>query len=117
MSEKQEHTALPWEWVVNDYSMITLCGVDDYLTNHVMSVSPCEACMERSKENGGEWRWGACTTPSEANAALIVCAVNAHHAMLEALEELEGRIADAWPELRNLPPMDKARAAIRLGRG
>ena len=37
--------------------------------------------------------------------------------LLAALEGLHNRIEDAWPELRNLPPMIAARAAIAAAKG
>jgi hypothetical protein len=40
-----------------------------------------------------------------------------HDALLAALEGLHNRIEDAWPELRNLPPMITARAAIAAVKG
>jgi len=37
----------------------------------VMTVGPCPACAERAD---GQWQWGRCQTPSEADANLIAAA-------------------------------------------
>lgn len=59
----------PWHWEIHDYSMATLCGGgEDAITGHIMAVSPCRSCQ---KSANGEWKWGRCQTPSEANARLI----------------------------------------------
>ena len=58
----------PWEWSIHDHSMATLHG-PDMLRDHVLSSSPCKACIERVKD--GKWKWGRCTTPTEANAELL----------------------------------------------
>lgn len=66
-----EATQGPWHWVEHDYSMATLQGPAEEW-DHVTSVSPCEACMERAKS--AEWQWGRCECPTEANAKLMAMA-------------------------------------------
>ena len=76
-------TAAPWHWEIHDYSAATLCGGHanaDANIGHVLTIGPCEACAERRKETG--WQWGACMTPSEADANLIAAAPD----MLAALK-------------------------------
>ena len=56
--------------------MAILCGTTshghlDPLERHVMSVSPCKSCRERSTEG---WTWGRCTVGSAQDAALIALA-------------------------------------------
>lgn len=63
----------PWHWVCHDYSMASVEGPAEEWDS-VMSVSPCSACREKSKEQGGEWKWGRCTCPTEADAKLIALA-------------------------------------------
>jgi hypothetical protein len=63
----------PWGWYVEDNSMATLCGTLpngnlDPLELHVMSVTPCRTCAERSAK---DWTWGRCTVGKAADAALI----------------------------------------------
>ena len=103
-NEKQEHTALPWDAIKHSDEAITIGRKGAFLAvaKIVTAGLPIEA--------------------AEANAALIVRAVNSHHAMLEALEALttaceiadnkEDRPDDIGGEL-----LTKARAAIQLGRG
>lgn len=70
----KEATQGPWHWVEHDYSMASLQGpAEDY--DHVMSVSPCEACQKRAKDAGNpDWKWGRCTCPTEVNSKLIALA-------------------------------------------
>ena len=65
------HTKGPWTWLVHDYSGITLHGPDE-MFDHVISLGPCESCLEHAKTKGEMgWKWGRCTTPTEADAILI----------------------------------------------
>ena len=61
----------PWGWSIQDHSMALLSG-PDLLEDHVAAVGPCESCAKRVMD--GEWKWGRCMTPTEANAALIAAA-------------------------------------------
>jgi hypothetical protein len=81
-----EHTPLPWEWQIHDHSMASLGNGHSpgYGTPLVLSVGPCDGCAERADPK--EWKWGRCCTPSEADAALIVKAVNNHDALVRALK-------------------------------
>lgn len=82
-----EHTPTPWDWVIHDHSMASL-GVlpDPGLGNPlVLTVSPCPACAERAAP--GEWKWGRCHTPSEADAEFILTAANSHYGLLELAAE------------------------------
>lgn len=54
---------------------------------HVLSVSPCESCSGRSD---GEWKWGRCTTPNEADATLIASAPELLEAAQFVLAYLNG---------------------------
>ena len=75
--------------------------------DHVMSVSPCASCIGRSSE----FKWGACTLPNAANAALIAAAPD----LLAALNDLLDEQNDAPLETRRKEweaAMEKARAAI-----
>ncbi len=76
---ESKHTPGPWKWVIHDKSMASLEGPRDE-EDHVMSVSPCASCIGRSSE----FKWGACTLPNAANAALIAAAPY----LLEALKEI-----------------------------
>lgn len=67
-----EHTKGPWHWEVHDFSMASICGPQGE-EDHVLSVSPCSNCQK----GAAEWKFGRCTTPSEANARRIVACVNA----------------------------------------
>ena len=91
MSEAK-HTPTPWGWYAEDSSMVILCGHNqsgdlDPMEQHVASITPCQACQDRTKDKN-VWTWGRCTTPTEANAAFIVRAVNAHDELAEALRGL-----------------------------
>lgn len=89
MSEKQAFTLGKWEWLVHDHSCASL-GVGDSPgmgTPLVMSVSPCAACAERATD--GEWKWGRCCTPSEADAHLIAAAPDMFEALVTALPYIE----------------------------
>lgn len=61
----------PWHWVGHDYSMATLQGpAEDW--DHVVSVSPCQACMDRARDAGDvDWKWGRCTAPSQDDAYIM----------------------------------------------
>lgn len=77
-----EATQGPWHWVCHDYSMATVQGPAEEW-DHVMSVSPCEACQKRAKTKGEEWQWGICTCPTEANGKLIALAPSIAEAYLK----------------------------------
>ena len=67
----------PWEWMIHDHSCASL-GVGDSPgmgTPLVLSVSPCEGCLE-SIGPYPKWKWGRCKTPSEPNAQLIAALRN-----------------------------------------
>ena len=105
MTKKQKHTALPWRVehaeLEGHYEIVS---VDDDII--------AEVFYDKDGLDG--------VAPHDA--ALIVRAVNSHHAMLEALEALTTacEIAD---NKEDLPDdiggelLTKARAAIQLGRG
>ncbi len=71
--KRAEPTPGPWEWTVQDHSMAILHG-PDMLVDHVAAVGPCRSCTKRVTD--GEWKWGRCMTPTEANARLIAAAPN-----------------------------------------
>jgi hypothetical protein len=78
------HTKGPWGWVIHDYSQATLHGPDE-MFDHVLSISPCDSCLEHAKTKGeAAWKWGRCTTPTLADARLLAEAPN----MLRALETI-----------------------------
>lgn len=91
---ESKHTPGPWKWVIHDKSMASLEGPRDE-EDHVMSVSPCASCIGRSSE----FKWGACTLPNAANAALIAAAPD----LLKALKALAG--LEAWIQDRELKEM------------
>lgn len=72
----------PWHWVLHDYSMGDIQGPAEEW-DHVMSVSPCEACQKRAKTKGEEWQWGICTCPSEANGKLLALAPAIAEALIQ----------------------------------
>jgi hypothetical protein len=72
----------PWQWSIEDYSMATLMG-PGYEWDHVMSVSPCNACMERAKNANENWKWGRCTCPTGPNATLLSMAPAIASALIE----------------------------------
>jgi hypothetical protein len=84
----KDATERPWGWIIHDYSMASLGKIPELAdeVGLVLSLGPCPACQGRAKDNGAEWEWGRCNTPSEANARLIVTAVNSYEPMLAALE-------------------------------
>lgn len=49
--EGAPHTPGPWTWGWQDESMCILHGAD-VLLNHVLAVTPCKACSERSVRDG-----------------------------------------------------------------
>lgn len=76
----------PWEWVVQDVSMITLGSKDCSIEGQVMSVSPCQSCIDMAK---GGWEWGRCTTPNQANAHLIAVVPELLVALIEIIINTE----------------------------
>lgn len=101
MSESK-HTPGPWHWLIHDHSCASLGVGDDpgMGTPLVMSVSPCRSCADRARD--GEWKWGRCTTPSEADARLIAAApemYEALHDLIALVETLDGGEHDDAPEL------------------
>lgn len=90
-----DHTPTPWHWAIEDISTATLQGPrGSDGGDHVLSVSPCESCLEYAKKNNhDDWKWGRCTTPTEANAAFIVRAINAHDDLVAALRTVAGQHA------------------------
>ena len=114
---KQEHTALPWVAIGSHESE----GFGCYWIEAQPSSMPRGFTKEVATvtgPQGGE---------QEANAAMIVRAVNSHHAMLEALEEVtddleaeieakRGSVLERTTE-RDLISVRKAHAAIRLAKG
>jgi len=88
-TEVSKHTPLPWSWGIHDYSLASLTGPKEE-EDHVLSVSPCKACMEGAKRKSElpTWQWGRCTTPSLADAEFIVAAVNGYEPMRKALEAM-----------------------------
>jgi hypothetical protein len=88
------HTPTPWDWLIHDHTMASL-GVmpDPGLGNPlVLAIGPCPSCADRAQPR--EWKWGRCHTPSEADAAFIVRAVNSHDALVKALEGMVEMYAD-----------------------
>ena len=65
-----------------------------------MWVGPCKACQDRSETK--QWKWGACTTPSEQDAAYIVHACNNFPALLEAAQNYMAQIGQGY-EAHGLP--------------
>jgi hypothetical protein len=110
MSEKHS-TPGPWKWELADYSMAILHGPDN-LADHVLCVSPCDACMKRAAELEAHpyWEWSRCTTPSEANAMLIAAAP----LLRDALQALVGWV-EAETDSRDLPlpALEQARKALQ----
>jgi hypothetical protein len=105
MMSESKHTPGPWHWLIHDHSCASLGVGDDpgMGTPLVMSVSPCRSCADRARD--GEWKWGRCTTPSEADARLIAAAPDLLDALIELKEWIEN---DCGAEC----PSDKARAAL-----
>ena len=101
------HTKGPWDWMIHDYSGATLHGPDE-MFDHVLSIGPCESCMEHAKTKGeAAWKWGRCTTPSIEDARLIVAAP----IILEALEDLVDCLLNNQPYIAE--GISKATEAIR----
>lgn len=92
MSGPVPGTPTPWAWTIEDYSMATLHNAESYLLGHVMSVSPCNACCERAKGEGAEWKWGRCTTPTDQDAAAIVHRVNNWDTLEAERDALKARV-------------------------
>ena len=67
-----EHTPGPWEWTMEDASVMALYGPRG-LEDHVLWSGICTACQETGNR---------CTAPNDANARLIAMAPG----LLEALE-------------------------------
>lgn len=115
MSE-QKHTPGPWHWVIHDHSCASLgVGEDPGMgTPLVMSVSPCRSCTDRVKD--GEWEWGRCTTPSEADARLIAAAPELLEALIMVRDADEDCKADGLP---SIPPAARTKidAAIAKANG
>lgn len=104
----------PWSWCVHDSSTATLCSKEDSIGGHIMDVSPCQSCQD----SHDEWKFGRCTTPTEAHAELIASApdlvalcVELHQALKEAeeartraelradmIQEAAVEAADEWRE-------------------
>lgn len=117
---ESKHTPGPWEWQVHDHSCASL-GVGDspgYGDPLVMSVSPCRACAERAN---GEWEWGRCTTPSEADARLIAAAPDllafAKRVMADHRAKLPSEARDLYGGGCGCPQCEQAAAAIQKAEG
>lgn len=95
MSEHEKATPRPWRWGIVDYSTAVLEGPE---RNRVCSISPCNSCLLASRnafrDPLPEWEWGRCTTPSAANARLIVAAVNSYDASRALIEQMLKAIND-----------------------
>lgn len=118
-----DFTPGPWHWTAQDHSLAILSG-PDYIMQQVLSISPCPACIGRAKPK--EWKWGRCTTPNEANAALIAFAptllaqrdklVDGINALLGLLQIAASR-PDVSAELHNVLTNNhriiEARSALR----
>jgi len=104
MSEVK-HTPGPWEWQVHDHSMASLGNGDSpgYGTPLVLSISPCQACSDRAVK--GEWKWGRCTTPNEADARLIAAAPD----LLARSYAADTCLSVAFSNARDLGREDEAR--------
>lgn len=77
------YTPGPWGWLVHDHSLASLGvlpdpGLGDPL---VMAVGPCKSCTSCVKD--GEWKWGRCQTPKEADANLIAAAPDLYAKLAE----------------------------------
>lgn len=114
MSERKEKfTPGPWGWVISDYSMATLCGLNsvgeyDGLERHVLSSSPCKACQGRA--NPKEWVFGRCLTPKLPDAHLIAAAPELYEALNAIVHHSVSGI-----HMNNL--YAKGRAALAKARG
>lgn len=88
------------------------------MNDHVLSVSPCDACQEhaRAARAEPEWRWGRCTTPTEANANVLAAA----HDMLAALRAIADDPDNAplvLSDSHSWTLIDQARAAVAKATG
>jgi len=68
-------TKWPWKWEIHDYSAASLHGPDE-MYDSVMTISPCDSCLEYLKKDGGEvtWAFGRCITPKIEDAIIIEAA-------------------------------------------
>ena len=118
-TEVSKHTPLPWSWGIHDYSLASLTGPKEE-EDHVLSVSPCKACMEGAKRKSElpTWQWGRCTTPSLADAEFIVAAVNGYEPMRKALEafmalpHLDDDICEVGSGCKVCAAIEQARAGL-----
>lgn len=111
----EKYTAGPWEWTIHDHSCASLGAGDDPGMGDplVMSVSPCRSCIDGVKD--GEWVWGRCTTPSEADARLIAAApelLEALVSLFESYKSLAGSGDAGHWKIENQPEGKQALAAI-----
>lgn len=61
----------PWKWMIEDYSMATLCGPNE-MEDLVMAAGPCDSCAEHAHPK--TWEWGRCMTPSKVDADILAAA-------------------------------------------
>ena len=98
-------TPPPWNWEIHDHSMATLCGGgEDAIIGHIMAISPCGACARSADPK--QWKWGRCSTPSEADARLIAAAPDLLVAVMALVNQGDSSFAVA-----------SARAAIAKATG
>ena len=118
-----EHTPLPW--MIDARSTTHIVGAN---SRHVASTGGYSSNLPEDRDTY--------TDENDANAAFIVHAVNAHQALVEALDEIvalsERRVFDEMERLRTADPditltgvlsigihemRDVARAALKQARG
>ncbi len=94
MEKFNNHTQLPWEWVQEDNSTISL-GFEDAIEHHVLTCHPCDACMER-----GGLPENRCTCPKPNDMAFIKEAVNSYYPMREKLMNLKTLLSGVEASLK-----------------
>lgn len=88
----EEATEGPWEWVIEDESMLSLGTEGIVMENTVLWCNRCDSCIKYVREQPERFDAWRCGMPNKINSDFIAASRTALPALLDEVERLEAEI-------------------------